>query len=308
MKAPCLASIAMIMILNFGWSTWTAVAADSEGTSSFGATLVPDGAALKAASAAVGSIAPPKVENKKQNSPVSSRSRFETTLTPACPSNDPNTVNTNDMACQYLLMACSFAGRGDGIMTWIWTRPLSASGKPSGSWVRMGDSCDVPAAAVAAAAARPVLTVGMVRQAFRQVDFALPAVHVQPEGNVTLVNLPTYFEVRWPAQGVQPREIATVQLLGRSVRIRPLGKSFVYRFGDGELLGPTSDAGGPYPEGRIRHTYTRPAKAVVSVVATYGAEFSVDEGPWQGVGETVTIDGPAQGVQVREARARLEAD
>ena len=74
------------------------------------------------------------------------------------------------------------------------------------------------------------------------VDFALPGVHVQPEGNVTLVNLPTYFEVRWPAQGVQPREIATVQLLGR-----------------------------------------------------------------REVSESVTIDGPTQGVQVRQARARLEA-
>ncbi len=174
--------------------------------------------------------------------------------------------------------------------------------------MRTGQSCNVPAAAVAAAAARPVLTVDVVRQAFRQVDFALPAVHVQPEGNVTLVNLPTYFEVQWPALGVQPREIATVQLLGRSVRIRPLGKSFVYRFGDGDQLGPTSDVGGPYPEGRIRHTYIRPAKAaVVSVVATYGGEFSVDDGPWQEVGETITINGPAEGVQVREARARLEA-
>ena len=173
------------------------------------------------------------------------------------------------------------------------------------AYERISRSCAAPA--LTGPGTPPVLTAGMVREAFRRVDFALPAVNVQPEGNVTLVNLPTYFEVRWPAQGVQPREIATVQLLGRSVRIRPLGKSFVYRFGDGDQLGPTSDAGGPYPEGRIRHTYTRPAKAAVSVVATYGGEFSVDEGPWQEVDETVTINGPAQGVQVREARARLEA-
>jgi len=43
------------------------------------------------------------------------------------------------------------------------------------------------------------------------------------------------------------------------------------------------------------------------VVATYGGEFSVDEGPWQEVGETITLNGPTEGVQVREARARLEA-
>ena len=193
-------------------------------------------------------------------------------------------------------------------MTWIWNQSLDASGNPVGVWVRTGDSCNVPASVVTGALARPALTVAAIRDAFRQVDFALPAVNVQPEGNVTLVNLPTYFEVQWPALGVQPREIAEVQLLGRSVRIRPLGKSFVYRFGDGDQLGPTGDVGGPYPDGRIRHTYTHPAKAaVVSVVATYGGEFSVDEGPWQEVGETITINGPAEGVQVREARARLEA-
>ena len=193
-------------------------------------------------------------------------------------------------------------------MTWIFTRPIGVGGAPSGPWAPTGFSCNIPANVVTGALARPVLTVAAIRDAFKQVDFALPSVNVQPEGNVTLVNLPTYFEVQWPALGVQPREIATVQLLGRSVRIRPLGKSFVYRFGDGDQLGPTSDVGGPYPQGRIRHTYIRPAKAaVVSVVATYGGEFSVDDGPWQEVGETITINGPAEGVQVREARARLEA-
>ena len=232
---------------------------------------------------------------------------LETTIIPACPGNDPNADSAYDMACQQLISSCQAGGLGPGPMTWIWSRPIDVNGAPTGPWVRTGFSCNLPVSTVGPGA-RPALTVAAIRDAFRQVDFALPAVNVQPEGNVTLVNLPTYFEVQWPELGVQPREIAEVQLLGRNVRIRPLGKSFVYRFGDGDQLGPTSDVGGPYPDGRIRHTYTRPAKAaVVSVVATYGGEFSVDEGPWQEVGETITINGPAEGVQVREARARLEA-
>ena len=152
-----------------------------------------------------------------------------------------------------------------------------------------------------------MLTVAAVRAAFRQVQFAEPVVHVQPEGNVTLVNLPTYYEVLWPTAGVEPEETASVQLLGRSVRIRPLTESFVYRFGDGASLGPTPDAGGSYPDGTVRHTYDAPARAAVSVEARYGGEFSVDGGPWQQVGDTVVIPGPATGVQVREARARLQA-
>ncbi len=147
----------------------------------------------------------------------------------------------------------------------------------------------------------------MIRQAFREVDFAKPALHVQPEGNVTLLNLPTYFEVRWPDVGFKPDEIATVNLLGRSVRIRPLEKSYTYRFGDGGSLGPTSDAGGTYPEGTVRHTYGRATKVAAKVTATYGGEFSVDGGEWQEVGETVDIAGPVAGIEVRRARARLEA-
>ena len=98
-----------------------------------------------------------------------------------------------------------------------------------------------------------------------------------------------------------------MHLLGRSVRILPLGRSFVYDFGDGEHAGPTDDAGGTYPDGGVRHTYDHPGAATVSVEAMYGGEFSVDEGPWQQVGETVQITGPPTGLQVREARARLEA-
>lgn len=192
-------------------------------------------------------------------------------------------------------------------MTWIWSRPLGPAGNPTGSWVRTGQSCNVPAAAVVAAATRPVLTLAVIRQAFREVQFAKPVVRIQPEGNVTLVNLPTYYRVQWPAEGVEPAEVATVQLLGRSVRIRPLGRSFVYDFGDGERAGPTEDAGGTYPDGGVRHTYGQPGTSGVSVEATYGGEFSVDGGAWQQVGDTVQVAGPPTALRIREGRARLEA-
>ncbi|HEX8498101.1 MAG TPA: hypothetical protein VF661_12965 [Actinomycetales bacterium] len=155
---------------------------------------------------------------------------------------------------------------------------------------------------------RPQLTIDIIRTAFREVDFSPPTLHVQPEGGVTLVNLPTYFEVRWPADGYQPDEIATVNLLGRSVRIRPLERSYTYRFGDGDRLGPTRNAGGTYPDGTVRHTYAAATDSTnATVTATYGGEFSVDGGEWQDVGDTVAIPGPATDVTVRAARARLEA-
>ena len=243
----------------------------------------------------------------KISAKVATTSKFQYAFTFACPSNDPNISNMGaDVSCNYAVTACAGLNIGPGPMTWTWRRRTSTPPALPTEYERISRSCAAPA--VTGPGAERVLTVGMVRDAFRRVNFALPAVNVQPEGNVTLVNLPTFFEVQWPELGVQPREIAEVQLLGRNVQIRPVGKSFVYRFGDGDQMGPTSDMGGPYPEGKVRHTYTRPAKsAMVSVVATYGGVFSVDEGPWQEVGETITINGPAEGVQVLEARARLEA-
>jgi len=273
------------------------------GDISIGANFTPGGIQVE------GSMQPPIAEATGAEAVTAGRSaaKSETTLTPGCPGNDPNNGGGYDGACQALITACQAAGLGPGPMAWIWSRPLAPNGTPSGPWQRVGQSCNVPAAAVAAVDPRPVLTVAAIRDAFRQVKFAKPTVHVQPEGNVTLVNLPTYYRVQWPAQGVQPDEVATVQLLGRSVRIRPLGRSFVYRFGDGASTGPTQDMGGRYPDGAIRHTYATAAKAAVRVDATYGGEFSVDGGPWQEVGDTVQIDGPVVGVQVRETRTRLEA-
>jgi hypothetical protein len=146
----------------------------------------------------------------------------------------------------------------------------------------------------------------VVQRAFRQLHFAHPLVHVQPEGNLTLVQLPTYYQVVWPAEGFEPGEVATVQLLGRTVRLRPRAVSYTYRFGDGITSGPTSDAGGPYPTGRVRHTYVRAGEVPVSIVATYTGDYQLGGGAWEPVGLTVPVAGDPVTVQVSEARARLE--
>jgi hypothetical protein len=147
----------------------------------------------------------------------------------------------------------------------------------------------------------------MVQRAFREVDFARPSVALQPVGNQTLVNFETFYRVQWPQLGVAPQEIATVTLLGRSVRIRPAVRSFTYSFGDGSSAGPTSDAGGTYPTGGIRHTYASAGSVPVVVRAVYTGDFSVDGGAWEPVDESVTITGPPTALHVREAINRLEA-
>jgi hypothetical protein len=203
-----------------------------------------------------------------------------------------------DVACAYMTTTCMTRGLG-GWLVWVWSRPAGSKAR----WVRSGFACRSPQEVRAAA---PGVTRGLVQQAFRQLHFAHPEAHVQPEGNVTLVNLPTYFEVRWPAAGFQPDEIATVQLLGRVVRLRPRAVSYTYRFGDGARLGPTSDAGGPYPSGRVRHAYERTGGVPVSIQVVYSGDYQLGGGAWEPIDVSVPVTGDTVTVDVRQARAHLE--
>ncbi len=100
----------------------------------------------------------------------------------------------------------------------------------------------------------------MIRDAFHDTDFAVPTVNIQPEGDVTLVNLPTFFEVKFPEAGFGPDEVDTpdpARLLGYRIEVRPVLKSITYHLGT-TTIGPTTSLGGPHPNGDIRATYARP--------------------------------------------------
>lgn len=234
------------------------------------------------------------------------RPRSEVTVTPGCPGNDPAAGGPYDVACVYLSRFCIDTGQAGGSLTWVWRRPLAASGAPSGPWQRISYSCNLSRKAVEAVAG-PGVTRAMIQRAFRELPFTRPAVRIQPEGDVTLVNLPTFYRVTWPTAGYAPGEVATVTLLGRTVRIKPAAKSYTYSFGDGATQGPTADPGGTYPDGGIRHTYVRHGVAPVTARATFSGQYSLDGSTWQDIDVTVPITGPATMVRIREARARLEA-
>ena len=106
--------------------------------------------------------------------------------------------------------------QGQGPLVRLYRRELDASGNPIGGWALIGTTCYpdlVPG--------KPVLGLGQILAAFHNTPWAKPTAHIQPEGNVTLVTLATYFEVSWPTAGFQPGEIDTITLLGTPVRIRP---------------------------------------------------------------------------------------
>ena len=147
----------------------------------------------------------------------------------------------------------------------------------------------------------------MIREAFHDTDFSVPTVNIQPEGDVTLVNLPTYFEVKFPESGFGPEEVDTpdpARLLGYRIEVRPLLKSVTYHLGE-QTIGPTTSLGGPHPTGDIRATYTRPGIHEVRADIVYTGQFRVGGSEWFDIPGEVDLEGTPVTLTVREARARL---
>jgi hypothetical protein len=144
-----------------------------------------------------------------------------------------------------------------------------------------------------------------IRAQFMRTPWAKPLVSSQPAGNVTLVNLKTFYRVAWSPDGFQPGEVDTSNLLGFTVRIRPKLVGFTYVFGDGSRFGPTTSTGGVYPDGDVTHTYRTRGEFPVQVETTWGADFSIDGVAWDAIPDTVTVAGPATTITVKEAKAVL---
>ena len=98
----------------------------------------------------------------------------------------------------------------------------------------------------------------------------------QPEAE-PLVNVPIYFWSDLPTQ------FATrVTIVGEVVDVL-LRPGFVWSFGDGTFLS-TTDAGGPYPNGKIKHTYKNPGSYPITLVQSWN-------GNWTHNGTTRAITG-----------------
>ncbi len=182
--------------------------------------------------------------------------------------------------------------------------PAELAAAPNQGWDLIGNTCfpqDMPGSA-------PIPSVEMIVRAFHLTPWAKGAISTQPTGNVTLVNLTTFYKVGWSASGFEPGEtdgLDPATMFGFRVDVRPKLVAFVYHFGDGESEGPTTSLGGVYPDGDIMHTYRKPGTYQTKVVATFGADFRINGGAWLNLPTTVVVQQPATPVTVREARAVL---
>ena len=227
---------------------------------------------------------------------------FESTSATACALSTPGGANAV-IPCLGAIQACAgnTPQQGQGPLVQLFRRELDPKGVPlSIGWQLIGTTCfpeSVPG--------KPVLGMGLILTAFHNTPWARPTVHVQPEGNVTLVTLTTYFEVKWPSDGYQPGEINTTTLLTNQVRIRPTCEGYTYIFGDGASPLQTDSAGGTYPDGDITHVYAKAGTYTSHIDITYGGEFSVNGGEWLPIPDTVTVPGQPQPLTVKTAHARL---
>lgn len=231
---------------------------------------------------------------------------FEYASATTCQLSAPGGVGA-DLPCMAAIQACAgnTPQEGLGPQVTLYRRELGANGAPTTGWLPIGTTClaeKVPG--------KRVLDTLQILAAFRNTAFAKPAVHMQPEGNVTLVTLSTYFKVTWPADGFGPGEIDPVTLMGYQLRIRPTSLGYTYVFGDRTSSGPTFSSGGTYPNGDVTHAYTKAGVYDSHIDITYGGEYSVNGSEWipvleNGNSATVQIRGQVQAVTVRTARARL---
>jgi hypothetical protein len=229
---------------------------------------------------------------------------FEYTSMTSCPNNSPGGVAA-DLPCVGAIQACAgnTPQQGQGPQVQLFRREVDAKGAPiSTVWEPLGSTC-LPELVPG----KQVLGMGLILAAFHDTAWALPTVHTQPEGNVTLVTLPTFFEVKWPAAGFKPDEIDTVTLMGTQVQIRPTNAGYTYVFGDGTSPVQTDSAGGVYPNGDITHAYAKAGAYNTHIDITYGGQFSVSGGEWIDIDptENVTVNGSPLLLTVRTAHARL---
>jgi hypothetical protein len=147
----------------------------------------------------------------------------------------------------------------------------------------------------------------MINAEAMRTPWAKPVITTQPKGDITLVNLKTFYKVTWTG-GFAPGKVHQKVLLGTPVQIRPklATGGLTYDFGDGESFGPTTSLGGVWPDGDVVHTYLKRGEFTARVTTQWTAEFSIDGGrTWDDITATVDVPGPTTVVTVKEKRAVL---
>lgn len=230
---------------------------------------------------------PAAQRDSDQNAAVS-QPRYEFRGVVGCAGNSPD--GSTDSYCSTAMAAC---GRGEtGPLMWIYRRDTTT---PPGPWLYQGSTCQpdqIPAATPPGPTEADLRAA--IEQAFATTPLARPTPKTQPPGGASLVDLPTYFQLTWPAtpaNGYAPGHSRALTLLGQAVELRITAR-YTFTFGDGTTTGLTTSPGGPYPSGDITHTYEKTGTVQPLATTTLSAEYRIAAGPWQPVTGATTRSTP----------------
>jgi len=97
---------------------------------------------------------------------------------------------------------------------------------------------------------------------------ALPTAGIayQPEYE-PLVDVPVFMWTDLPTSFM-----TQVKIVGEIVDVA-LRPSFTWSFGDGTFLS-TTDVGGPFPDGKIKHTYSNPGTYLITLISTWNGSYT----------------------------------
>ncbi len=223
---------------------------------------------------------------------------YEYGMTTGCTGDPPGSA-TADVMCMHAVTACQ-ARNAQGPLMIVWRRQQGPDATDT-TWYNLGDTCVTDV--IPSGPPRP--TIYDIQREFSLTPWSRPTLAMQPPNGQTLIGMPTFYRVVFPAAGYSPGEIHAVTLLGYRFEIRPVLVGYTYHFGDGASFGPTTSAGGVYPDGDIQHAYTTTGTKTPTVTVRYTGEFRIGTGVWAPIPGAVNVTGPAGSITVREARAVL---
>lgn len=199
---------------------------------------------------------------------------------PACLGND--IAAGIDIPCPEAETACG----APGVYQWWLYSSITATTIGQPGWTLIGEICAAPGAS-----GEPAFP-GVSAEDFRRLPLPAGGATVEPPGQYVLVNMPTNVFTTSTAP-----TILSTTVLGIPVQVRATPERWSWDFGDGTVVGPTSDPGAAYPALTNTHAYS--ARGTYNIVMTtyYSGEFTLDGATWFPIQGEAQVDSAPATVQ-----------
>lgn len=209
---------------------------------------------------------------------------------PACEGNSPN--SGLDTMCQNVAVGCELGF----FYVFVFRAPVTVPvGQPG--WEFVTEQCNTPGSPGTAGVPAPLPV--MTAEDFQRLPLPAGSSTVEPPGGNVLVGMPTNVF----ATEVEPTLLDTT-LLTYPVQVRATPERYSWDFGNGFVLGPTSEKGAAFPALTNSYRYEQRGSFGITMTTYYSGEYSVAGGPWLPVpGEAEVQSAP---VTVRALAGRNE--